>query len=408
MIIRSFLDQRDSFERYGPYILALKNLERNIKQTLSYIKNFYEAYTQATSIPESELRIFMASDDVHNFAASNDEFIKAIYKLDMSNKELAMDVIEAACERYFMAEVVDKAELVLSKNKSGVLSDVQKIIDEYHSILRQPPRNKIEEYILDLDSLIDEEIIQQGAPFVNATPNDKIRGMREGQLGMIYAYTDTGKTSYGVANLCSVGQYLHNTNSVRPAVYCGNEEVVKRCTLRAIQCMTNWNSDEIARNKKHVRAILTNKGFDKIKFLDHVNTVPLVEKVLIDHNPRVMFIDQGTKVEIPGSRKEGVNLLEKVFNEYRELAKRYKCTIVCMAQGGDDCFEKKYPTLRDLYGSKSAIQGELDWAISIGVDKSDVNYANWRYFSITKNKGSKCTYACRFDSKRCQFTESTI
>ena len=76
-----------------------------------------------------------------------------------------------------------------------------------------------------------------------------------------------------------------------------------------------------------------------------------------------------------------------------------------MIQGGDDCFEKTYPTLRDIYGSKSAIQGTLDWAISIGWNADDANYAAWRYFNITKNKGNVGKYACRFDEDRCQFKE---
>ena len=299
------------------------------------------------------------------------------------------------------------SSLVLESNKSGQLAKVQDIIDQYFGILRNPPTKSVEQYVLDLDSLIQDEIISTGIPFVNPTATSLIKGMREGQLGLIYAYTDTGKTSYGVANICSVASYLQSNNIERPCMYCGNEEQIKRATLRSIQCMTNWTNDEIARNKKSVSSIIKKHGFNKILWFDQVNDTTKIEKLLIEHSPRVMFIDQGTKVDVAGSKKEGVNALEETFNIYREMAKRYRTTIVCMAQGGDSCFEKKYPTLRDLYGSKSAIQGELDWAISIGVDTSDVQYADWRYFNITKNKGNKGTYACRFDTKRCQFTEVT-
>jgi hypothetical protein len=263
------------------------------------------------------------------------------------------------------------------------------------------------EYKLDLDTLIDKEVLNYGIPFINPTPNTAIRGMREGQLGLISAYTDTGKTSYGIANCCCAAKFLLDNKIDRPAIYAVNEEAVERVTLRAIQCMTNWDNDEIAKNKKLVNGILKSHGFDKIKFFDHVNNMRIVEKLLSEHDPRVMFIDQGTKVSVPGSKKDGVNALEEVFNTYRDLAKRHKCTIIAMAQGGDGCFEKQYPDLRDLYGSKSAIQGELDWAISIGVDASDSKYANWRYFNISKNKGDKATYACRFEHKKCQFKEAT-
>lgn len=404
IILKAFLESRDDFEKYGPYIIGLKNLERNMKQMLGFIKGFYDAYPDASEAPQAELKLYMDANDPFNFASNNEGYIKDIYATSLANVALKLDVIEGCVEKHFMAKVIDKASLVIDNNQTGILSKIQDDIDEYHSIIRNPPVDMVE-YKLDLAELIKNEITNIGIPFVNQKPNDVIRGMREGQLGLIYAYVDTGKTSYGVANLCSVAQSLHAINSKRPVVYGCNEEDVKRVTLRAIQCMTNWSDEEIEANQALVDGIIKGKGFDKIKFIDHVTSMRIVEKILTKHAPRVMFIDLGTKVKVQNSKAEGVHALEESFNQLRDLAKRHKCTIVCMAQGGDDCFEKQYPSLRDIYGSKSAIQGELDWAISVGVDSTDTNYANWRFFSITKNKGDKATYACRFDHKRCQFKQ---
>jgi hypothetical protein len=406
VILKAFIDKRQDFEKYGPYILALKNMTRVVSQTLGYVKKFYEKYPSSITITEPEFRLFLGQDDVNNFVKNNEVFLRNVFTTNLSNNDLKMDIIEASVERHLMASVIDKAALVIDNGKSGVLSSLQGIIDEYHSIIRKPPQDYTE-YKLDLDELLQEEVISSGCPFVNQTPNDTIRGMRSGQLGLIYAYVDTGKTSYGVANLCAVAKYLQDNNVERPVIYAVNEERVQRVTLRAIQCMTNWDNDEINKNKNLVRSIIKARGFKNMLFMDHVTTMPIVEKLLIKHSPKVIFIDQGTKVQIPGSSREGVNALEEIFNRYRDMAKRYDCTIVTMAQGGDDCFQKKYPSLRDIYGSKSAIQGELDWAISIGVDISDVKYENFRYFNISKNKGDKATYACRFDHKRCQFKEVT-
>jgi hypothetical protein len=404
-IIRAFLDSRTKFDQFGPYVIGLKNLERPMKLMLGFILKFYEKYATADDIPEAELRLFLGSYDTFNFTGTHGEYIKEIYGAPIkSNSSLTMDVIEGCVERHLAAKILDKTALILTNNKRGVISTIQDDLDEYHSNIRMPPKD-MQEYKLDLKALVKNEISNIGIPFVNPRPNEIIRGKREGQLGLIYAYVDTGKTSYGVANACTDAKYLHTAKSERPVVYGCNEEDVSRISLRAIQCLTNQTDQMIEANLKGTQAMLDACGYNRIKFIDHVNNMRIVEKILIKYNPRVFYIDQGTKVNFPGSRKDGVNALEEVFGTLRDLAKRYRCTIIGMAQGGDACFDKKNPDLKDIYGSKSAIQGELDWAISIGVDSSDTKYSGWRFFSITKNKGDKSTYACRFDHKRCQFNQ---
>jgi len=407
ILLRAFLDSREHFDKYGPYIMALKNLERNTKFLLNYIRDFYTKYPKSVAIPEQDLRIFIKSVDMYDFAAANSEWIASIYRYDSSNTDLQMDVIEAACERHFMAEVVDKAAIVLDKGKSGHLSSVQDIIDEFHGILRAPPKRKLEEDTHDLRALI-KDITTKGIPFVNKTATDYIGGMKRGQLGLISAYTNVGKTSYSVANCCAAAAELFKRGDPRDVIYAGNEEAIRRARFRAINCFTNWDDNEVARNEKLVDAILKQRGYFKIKWFDHINEISLVDRLLDTYRPRVLFIDQGSKVTINRSKKEGVNALEEVFNNYREMAKKYDATIISVMQGGEGAFEKKYPTLRDLYGTKSAVQGELDWSIAVGVDVSDVNYSTWRFFNINKNKGKEGTYACRFDAERCQFTEATV
>ena len=403
-ILRAFLEKRTIYEKYAPYVIGLQNLDRNMGIVLNFIKMFYDKYTQVTTIPEVDFKLYIKTADKFGFLKSNPEYINDIYKMTLDNQGLTLDVVEGCVEQHVMARVLDKAALVLDNNQSGILSTVQDDIDEYHKVLRNPPQNMVE-YKLDLDSLIKDEITKPGIPFCNTRPNQDIRGMREGQLGLIYAYVGTGKTSYGVSNLCSVAKYLHINQINRPGIYCGNEEDIRRVSLRTIQCMTNWNNLEIERNKKLVPGILAQNGFGKLKFIDHVTTMSIFEKILAKHNPRVVFIDQGSNVKVGGTKKGGVDALEEVFTTFRDLSKRYKCTIISMIQGGDECFDKKYPTLKDIYGSKSAIQGTLDWAISLGRNTTDSNYAMLRYFNITKNKGHIGKYACKFDEDRCQFKE---
>jgi hypothetical protein len=256
--------------------------------------------------------------------------------------------------------------------------------------------------------LIDKSIKTGGLPFCLPTANKAIKGCRPGTNGLIFAYVDTGKTSFGVANLCSMHrENLKVHNCDRPIIYAGNEEDIKEVSLRAIQCLTRQNDDEIAKNETITQGTLQSLHFDQIKFVDHVRTMSGVERLLDKWNPRVMYIDQGTKVKLTGQTEvRDVNSLEEVFNNFRELGKIHDCGMVAMAQANAESAEAKYLTLRSLYGSKVAIQGELDWAIGVGVDAENIKYAAYRFFNICKNKkGDKPQFAAKFDAGRCRFKE---
>lgn len=406
VILKAFLSDRDTYEKYAPYIIGLKSMDNNVKNTLDFIKLYYDKYKKETSILESSFKLFINNNDKFNFLKSNIKYIDTIYNTNIVNTSLTLDIIESCIEQHYAASVLNKIALIIDNKQTNVLSTIQDDINDFHNAIRNPPKSFVE-YSLDLNKLIKTQITNTGLPFCNQIPNDAIGGFREGELGAIYAYVSTGKTSYGVANLCTAAQYCETNDIKRPLIYGGNEEAIKKIALRSIQCMTNWDDKEIETNEKLVIPILKQKGYYRIKFIDHIIDINTVENILTKYNPQIFFIDKGSSVKIPGSKKQGVDNLEELFDIYRDLAKRHKCTIVVMLQGGDECFEKQYPTLRDIYGSKSAIQGTLDWAISVGKNVKDEKYKLWRYFCITKLKGEGegDTYACRFDKKRCQFKQ---
>jgi len=126
--------------------------------------------------------------------------------------------------------------------------------------------------------------------------------------------------------------------------------------------------------------------------------------LLEEHRPRIMYVDQAVKVEAEKTDKE-VKAIQKIFNAYRELAKAYDTTIIGVAQGRGECEDKKYLDLSDIYGSRVAIQGELDWALGIG-RVLDAAYADQRYINIPKNKfGDNDKFVTNFDKHMCVWEE---
>jgi hypothetical protein len=408
-IIKEFTKDRDQFDKFAPYLLALKNTEREFKYTLQLLVSYYTKYPNAAHVDEADLKLFIKQNPRVAVLPNVVTYIESAYKVSDTNSALTMDTIEACLEKHVASNILDKVALVIDNNKAGVIHTIQDDIDEYLRLIRNPPKNTLKPYVLNLNSLINSSIKMGGLPFCLKTANDAIKGARPGTSGLIFAYVDTGKTSFGVANLISMHKANFNLYSCdRPILYCGNEESIAEVNLRAIQALTKRSDAEIEADEAGTSAILNKWDFTKgIHFIDNVKTMGSVERLLDKHNPRVMYIDQGTKVRIPNQKEvKDVSVLEEIFNVYRELGKQYGCAMIAMAQADSESHQLQWLTLRNLYGSKVAIQGELDWAISLGTVTDDIKYLNYRYINVCKNKkGPKPKFATIFDTLRCQFKE---
>jgi len=367
-ILKQFMKSREIYEKFAPYILALKNTDKDFKLTAQVIHAYYNKYNKIDFIEPDELDIFIEQSQLM-LPGSTKEFIKSLKEVSIVNEDLTMDMIEHAVEQHIASKMLDKIALVIDNNKAGIIHTLQDDIDEYINILRNPPKLSIKALDFNFDAMMDEEVLKKGFSFISDTMNETIKGAKPGTNGLIFAFVDTGKTSFGVANMVSMAQQINKKtpNETRPIVYAGNEEGIQRVALRATQCIMNMNDQELILNKRKVKSELKVNGFQRLRFIDYTTHMRNVEQILDKYHPLVLFIDQGTKVKPVGVASHDVNSLQETFNLYRELAKQHDTCIVSLAQADSDSDDKKYLSLRNVYGSKSAIQGELDWAIGIGV-----------------------------------------
>lgn len=409
VILKHFLDSRDSFEQYGPNILAIKNLDREVRVVLNLITKYYNTY-KVKGIGAEELKVFYKKLHQTKMTQDIETYLADIFKVNVTNKDLTLDLIEATIERHTASKILDKLALVIEGGKTKYIHTIQDDIDDYISTLRNPPSNIIAPFKLDLDELIKKEIKEIGLPFVSPTMNKEIRGAKGGTIGLIFAYVGVGKTSFATKNIANMAHHIATKEpwDTRPLVYGCNEEAQQRVALRIIQGLTGYDSKQIAAQPKLVKKALTMNGYDRIEIIDQVTHLRTVRRILEKYGPRVMFIDQGTKVKVWGQKERDVQTLEALFNTYREWGKEFDCAFICCAQADGECRDKEYLQKDDLYFSKVGIPGELDWMVGVGLPEDD-NYATWRRFNICKNKFGEedVRFSMRFNKYSNQFKEVT-
>lgn len=407
-ILKLFTENRDSYMKYRGYITAIHNLDREIKLIIGLIHRYYEQYPEHSYIGKEELMTFYdfcypnsRDKEIHH------EQIGMVYEADVSTSVL-IDLIEQMIERHHANEILNMLIPVIDGNKYGVLHRVTTEIEKFNAVLKNPPMEVkgLEPCNLTLEELVKQEIADPGIPWQLPKLNDIIGGLRRKTLGCIFAFVDSGKTSFGLSACASFAHNLRDT--AETIVYAGNEESSPRLSLRLSQAMLHRTRREIETNFMEFETQRREHGYMRVKVLDSISTGTDLLRILDEWQPRVLFIDQGTKVTIDRGKTKEIEALQTLFNFYREKAKEYDTSIICLAQGVGEAENRKWLKLSDIYGSRVAIQGELDYAIGIGRTLDDQYTENFRYINIPKNKlkdGETGRFQTVFTKEQCKWEE---
>jgi hypothetical protein len=402
-ILNLFCKDRHALEVNYGYIKETKNLEKEIRLLFRLVYDFYGRYQDADDIKSHELKAFFdfqypQSPQRLTYLALIDES----FALDVK-PSLTQDLLEQMVERHFAARIVNKLIPVTEGSKVGIVADLHKDVEEFHSIMANPPidDDHLVPCEMTLEEMIAEENVEDGLTWHLQSITDTLGKARRKTLGLVYAFVDSGKSSFALATAAGFAAQIANTDEY--IVYAGNEEAAGRSRYRLTQAITQKTKTEIANDPTAIKQELAEKGFERVKLFDSVNRIDDVRRLLDKWRPIVMFIDQATKVDMASQDKE-VTAIRKLFNTYRELAKEYDTTIIGVTQGVGDAENKKWLKLSDIYGSRVAIQGELDYAIGIGRLVDDASQEHTRFINIPKNKlhdGEGAKIVVNFRKEKC-------
>jgi replicative DNA helicase len=383
----------------------LENLNKQIKVILSMIHRYYEKYSEHSYISQDELKGFY--DYLYPTSRDRDiyhELIDAIFEMDVS-KSVARDILEQVVERSYATSIIARLAPVMQGEKSNVVPSIQSSVEEFIQLMKNPPKETklLEPCDLTVEELVQQEINDEGIPWHLQNLTEIIGGVRRRTLGAIYAFVDSGKTSFGLAACAAFAQALKDTSDT--ILYLGNEEAAPRLSLRLTQAMLGVTRADLKLTPKEIDQRRREIGYTRVKIFDNITQASEVHRLLEEWMPRIAMIDQGTKVSINSKLKE-VEEQQALFNFYRETAKTYDTSIISLMQGVGEAENRKWLKLSDIYGSRVAIQGELDYAIGIGRRIDDAARENFRYINIPKNKlmeGETGKFTTLFTKETCNW-----
>ena len=233
----------------------------------------------------------------------------------------------------------------------------------------------------DLNELLSEEAGDNDFPFTFNLINENIKGLDRGNLGILFARPEVGKTTF----CCFLASsYIRQGFQV---VYWANEEPAKRIKLRIIQSYFELTKEEMVAQRFSLLDRYKTEIEPYLTIMDSVGTsVEEVDEYAKLNKPDVMFCDQLDKFRIRGEYNRGDERLKETYVSAREIAKRNVCLVWAVSQASYDAHDRQFIDYAMLDNSKTGKAGEADIIIGIGKTGSSEIDNIVRHICISKNK----------------------
>ena len=348
----------------------------------------YETITKAHSDSESNISIDELATlhpQVYNPAltrAAKDNFYSLLeeVKKEKPNKKIATTILEAMHKQDIARRIAVVSTNIYNNTEESNFNDIQSLIDELKGVNKE----EFDTVTNDLNKLIDELKDNTKWKFNLTDLKNKVNGIGEGNLIIVFARPESGKTAFWVNMVAG-----RNGFATQGAKVCAliNEEPAIRTQMRLVNAYTGMTFAEIKENPQKA-GDLWSQIKNQIRILDTVDwTLEKIDSYLAKEKPDILIIDQLDKVHIGGTFARGDEKLRAIYTGAREIAKRRDCSLIGISQASADASGKWDMTFDMMENSKTGKAAEADVIIGVGYKpNSDYSNDNDRSLSVSKNK----------------------
>jgi len=346
----------------------------------------YETIEHAHEDSDKDLSINEVSSlhmDVYNPATTRakrenfDALVTEIKQLDLPNETIANNIIRALYKR----RIANKIAVLATEIYNGKDSDFSEIKKELEISFDDIDKDTYEYVTSDVTSLIDKLKDNTKWKFNLATLKEHVNGVGEGNLAIIFARPESGKTAFWVNLVAGINGFASQGAKVCALI---NEEPAIRTQMRLINAYTGMTFDQIRADMSGTKEKWAEVE-QNIKILDTVDwSLDDVDEFVQREKPDVLVIDQLDKVNVKGNFARTDEKLRAVYTGAREIAKRNNCCVIAISQASADGHGKMELSFDMMEGSKTGKAAEADLIIGVGVN--GMTEENVRGLYISKNK----------------------
>jgi len=381
-VLKSMCNSRKLYDKYSHILIAIRQLEPEIKAILGSLSGYYEAYPDREKATIDELRLY----HFQQHPASKDKVMieacfVALEGSKIENEELLKDMLDLCVERYAVNKILLDGIPFIDGKTSSVMDKVKSHIAEYEEITGKIECDEDPACNLTLEEMLELQA-KNGLLWRLPWMRDNVGPFGAGSLMHVFARPETGKTSFAASEATYLASQLVGTDKV--VLYLNNEEPIYRVKMRCYPALLGHPLKTLATDPKKAHDLYYSRGGTNLVFVEGVNSIRLVEKYLKRYKPVVTIIDQGPKVLMSGNHPRH-EALQMVYAKLREFTRTYETGIITLGQADGASEHRKFLSLTNIDGAKTGLPGELDVALGIGMT-DEAGKENVRYLSLCKNK----------------------
>lgn len=239
-----------------------------------------------------------------------------------------------------------------------------------------------------IGELLVDEMNDAGIRWRLEVLNTCMRGTRPGDMGIVAARPDKGKTTFFASEVTFMAPQLPEELNI---LWLNNEGPGKRIIPRLYQSALGLPMSQLIDMYKRGTLIESyTKAIggrsDKIRVFDvHGFNTGQIESILDEHSPGVVIADMIDHFKGFGTEARTDLVLEEMYKWFRERAVKYGFIGLASSQISNEGDGLQFPTLGMLKDSKTGKQGACDFQLMIGAS-NDPNLAMSRFLCLPKNK----------------------
>jgi archaellum biogenesis ATPase FlaH len=341
------------------------------------VRSYYELDPNAQSVDRSVIEERVVAQLANaKHAEAYSRYLRAIPD-DVSSANVEFDLQELHRQRI-------GEQLAIAITNQAPAAERERLTQEYQDALK-PTGIEVDEnhgFLLASEAFTDQHGTASAAS-IKLWPeqlNDHIDGgVGPGNLIVVFARPDTGKTLFGINQCASFVQ------QGKRVLYLGNEEPVWRVRARFMARLLRATPARMREDAQRAREAAKNRGGDLLVFkdIDASTDARAIERLIRAWKADIVVIDQLHKIRVKSDST--VNQLEAQAATARDLAKRLGVVVLANTQAGVSADGKVVLDMTDIEGSKTGIPANAD--LLLGIGKTDHMWRNGLLeLSICKNK----------------------
>ena len=345
------------------------------------IQKAHEKYDADLSVDE----LYTLHTGVYNPALTRaakeqfSELVEDIKETTEPSEAIAKDIVNIMSQRDVAQRIAIEATEIFN-GKPAEFDIINKIIEDHKKGL---PEEKMESVTDDIEDLIKQLNVISKWQFNLMRLKENISGVGPGNLVIIFARPEVGKTAFWVNLVAGPNGFAEQGAKIHAFI---NEEPAVRTQMRAITCFTGLNREQISENIDEAYEEWK-RIKDNIEMIDTVDwTVQDIDRHCEKYNPDVVVIDQLDKIGITGSFARTDEKLRAVYTSAREIAKRRNCVVIAVSQASADAHNRNSISFDMMENSKTGKAAEADLIIGIGNNTTADPTNDARILNVSKNK----------------------